>query len=285
MVEKIVTQNGNTITILTTKAVIELHEILSEHSELDQIQEKIYPRGVKDEIMLQSAVARQKVGFSKWLKYETIFKSSATLVFGLVKNHAFHNGNKRVSFLSLLFHLFHNDFVLKGDLDPNKLYKLFIAIAENKNPYEIHSIFGETLKKKDFRNVDEEDLLIYTIAKFIKSFSIQKNSQIKRFITLKDLKESLKLAGLEIEVKGNSIEIYKLSSMFLGFSAKKKNRKTYTISSNKNEVSYKVINSIRRDYGLTKVQGVDYTSFLNAKDFLDNEIKNYKTLIYRLAKV
>ena len=51
MVEKIVTQNGNTITILTTKAVIELHEILSEHSELDQIQEKIYPKGVKDEIM------------------------------------------------------------------------------------------------------------------------------------------------------------------------------------------------------------------------------------------
>ena len=285
MVEKIVTQNGNTITILTTKAVIELHEILSEHSELDQIQEKIYPKGVKDEIMLQSAVARQKVGFSKWLKYETIFKSSATLVFGLVKNHAFHNGNKRVSFLSLLYHLFHNDFVLKGDLDPNKLYKLLIAIAENKNPYEIHSIFGETLKKKDFGNVDEEDLLIYTIAKFIKSFSIQKNSQIKRFISLKDLKEILKLAGLEIEVKGNSIEIYKLSSSIFSFSAKKKNRKTYTISTNKNEVSYKIINSIRRDYGLTKVQGVDYTSFLNAKDFLDEEIKNYKTLIYRLAKV
>src|SRR5207249_1336251 len=61
--------------------------------------------GLKDIGLLQSAVGRQHVSFGGKAKWTNHFDICATLFFGLIKNHAFHDANKRTAFLTALFHL------------------------------------------------------------------------------------------------------------------------------------------------------------------------------------
>src|SRR6267142_4543836 len=60
---------------------------------------------VKDRRLLESAVGRQHVGTNGNLIYSTPELNAATLMFGLAKNHAFHDGNKRTALVAMLNHL------------------------------------------------------------------------------------------------------------------------------------------------------------------------------------
>ena len=62
--------------------------------------------GVKSFDLLSSAIARQHVEFAGIQKWEDCYHKMATLLFGLDKNHAFEDGNKRTALLSLsLIHI------------------------------------------------------------------------------------------------------------------------------------------------------------------------------------
>jgi|SRR5579872_1312890 len=58
------------------------------------------PRNVQ---LLQSAVSRQYVEYQGYRKWTDPFDVAATLFFGLVKNHPFHDANKRTALLTTLF--------------------------------------------------------------------------------------------------------------------------------------------------------------------------------------
>jgi death-on-curing protein len=60
------------------------------------------PRSVQ---LLQSAVSRQYVEYQGYRKWTDSFDIAATLFFGLVKNHPFHDANKRTALLTTLFQL------------------------------------------------------------------------------------------------------------------------------------------------------------------------------------
>ena len=61
--------------------------------------------GPKDLGLLSSACARQDVGFGEYEKWSTLEDKAATLLYGLVLNHPFHDANKRTGFLTTLFYL------------------------------------------------------------------------------------------------------------------------------------------------------------------------------------
>lgn len=61
--------------------------------------------GPRDINLLHSAMNRQFVGFGNRTKWETYSEIVATLFFGLIKDHPFHDANKRTALLSLLYHL------------------------------------------------------------------------------------------------------------------------------------------------------------------------------------
>ena len=65
--------------------------------------------GIRDEGLLESALARPR---NKWLydQSKSIFELAASYGFGLAKNHAFIDGNKRTALLSARAFLFRNGF-------------------------------------------------------------------------------------------------------------------------------------------------------------------------------
>lgn len=79
--------------------VLKAHYIVSDYfiSEGDQV---VY--GVKSFNLLSSAVSRQETEFGGVQKWSDEYHKMATLLYGITKNHAFEDGNKRTALLSLL---------------------------------------------------------------------------------------------------------------------------------------------------------------------------------------
>lgn len=80
--------------LLTKKQIIEMHELLIESSG--------GLKGVKDHALLDSAINNPFQTFMGEELYPTIQKKAASLCFGLINNHAFHDGNKRIGILAML---------------------------------------------------------------------------------------------------------------------------------------------------------------------------------------
>lgn len=62
----------------------------------------ISPAGIKDEGLLESAIQRPNTGIGNISKYVSRYDKLAALTHSLIKNHAFHNGNKRIGIFTLL---------------------------------------------------------------------------------------------------------------------------------------------------------------------------------------
>lgn len=71
--------------------------------------------------LLESAVARQFVGFGGELKYPSPIYNAATLTYGITSNHPFHNGNKRAALVAMLCHLDKNSLIVKADVTQEDL--------------------------------------------------------------------------------------------------------------------------------------------------------------------
>ena len=69
--------------------------------------------GLRDEGLLDSALERPR---QKW-RYEAadVFALAAAYAFGLVKNHAFVDGNKRIAFMAAYIFLSRNGYALATD--------------------------------------------------------------------------------------------------------------------------------------------------------------------------
>ncbi len=65
--------------------------------------------GVKDNSLLESALSRPKQSVFGKDAYETIYDKSSALFHSLVKNHSFHNANKRTALASLSMFLYINN--------------------------------------------------------------------------------------------------------------------------------------------------------------------------------
>ncbi|MFP5114136.1 type II toxin-antitoxin system death-on-curing family toxin [Bacillaceae bacterium C204] len=70
------------------------------------------PQGVKDKGLLSSAVNRPKQSAFGEEAYPTIYEKAAALFESLLKNHCFHNANKRTAFAGLYMFLRQNKYRL-----------------------------------------------------------------------------------------------------------------------------------------------------------------------------
>ena len=78
--------------------------------------------------LADSAVARPQAGFGDEEFYPTIEAKAASLLFGVARNHAFMDGNKRIAVLATLQFLNSNGFDL--DLTPvEEAFKTVIQVA------------------------------------------------------------------------------------------------------------------------------------------------------------
>ena len=122
------------VNLVTNNEVLRGYYLLADYFLENDKEEGIFI-GIKNISLLESAIGRQVVSFGesyKWTKLETI---AATLFFGLVKNHAFHDGNKRIALLMLIYILYKNGRVVNSSISDYR--ELAIRTAANElNQYK-----------------------------------------------------------------------------------------------------------------------------------------------------
>lgn len=94
----------------------------------------------KSSNLLESTIFRQVSGFGQKPRWTSIFDISATLFYGIIKNHCFHDANKRTAFLTLLYQLYKAGFC--PSVDERVIEDFTVEVAENglKNTHAISRI-------------------------------------------------------------------------------------------------------------------------------------------------
>jgi death-on-curing family protein len=231
--------------------------------------------GVKSFNLLSSAVARQCVEFFGIQKWDDCYHKMATLLFGIAKNHAFEDGNKRTALLSLLLYIDKEGLQLSYKQEVLEL--LLVRIASNElSMYERYNKYY----------TDKEDAEVNFIADLIKKYT-RKTSKRIYTITYEEFNRRLKKfdVWLANPTKGNYINVYRkkeIKKLFIF----KKNQEERILQIGfpgwKRQVNPKAIKSVLSAAGLTAENGVDSDVFFKDADPTYELIREYRNPLIRL---
>ncbi|MCD6498056.1 MAG: type II toxin-antitoxin system death-on-curing family toxin [Deltaproteobacteria bacterium] len=111
---------------LSVEDVIEIHELqLARYGGAD---------GLRDQGLLESALAQPQTSFGGTFVHEDLFAMAAAYLFHIVRNHAFVDGNKRTGLLSALVFLDINGISIEQGSEA--LYDLTMEVAQGKSDKE-----------------------------------------------------------------------------------------------------------------------------------------------------
>lgn len=85
---------------------------------------------IRDVKLLESAVNNPFQTFAGEDLYKTIFEKAAQLAFGLIKNHGFVDGNKRVAIHAMSVYLFINGY--DTNFSQDEIVEIGMGLAESK---------------------------------------------------------------------------------------------------------------------------------------------------------
>ena len=106
-------------------------QILLMHDQL--IEETGGSKGLKDEGMLESALAAPFQSFDGKDLFTSVYQKAARLGYGLASNHAFVDGNKRIGAHAMLVFLALNR--IRLDYTQEELSELFLGVAADEKGY------------------------------------------------------------------------------------------------------------------------------------------------------
>lgn len=96
----------------------------------NQIQNYGGSQGIRDEGLLESALAQPRQSFGGEYVHETIFEMAAAYGYHLCKNHPFVDGNKRIALVAMYTFLYVNGWKIIAD--KKALYAVVISLASGK---------------------------------------------------------------------------------------------------------------------------------------------------------
>lgn len=102
--------------------------ILSFHK--DQIETYGGSRGIRDQGLLQSALAQPAARFGGKYLHDGLFHMAAAYGFHICKNHPFFDGNKRTALVAMYTFLYVNGYRLKAD--KKSLFAVVMDLANSK---------------------------------------------------------------------------------------------------------------------------------------------------------
>ena len=111
---------------LTLDEVLALHRLAPEQSG--------GAAGVRDLAALESAVVQPYLAFGGQDLYPTLVEKASTLVFSLINNHPFMDGNKRAGHAAMETFLMLNGYELAADVDEQEA--VILAVAAGKTSRE-----------------------------------------------------------------------------------------------------------------------------------------------------
>lgn len=267
-----------------TKATVGLHDVLRAHFLIldffayENAGEGIGGIGPKSLDLLQSAVYRQFVSYDGRDKWPTPFEKAATLLFGIVKNHPFHDANKRTGFLTTLLFLEQigriprikqrefEDFVVEIADDQLDNYPRFRDLATKVEDPEVQ--FIADFLKRNTRDVDHKS---YTV-------------------TFHELSQILRRHGFDlVSPKGNYIDIARIERVDDGTARPHGSDRIETKLAQigfpgwKKQVNRGALKTVRDRTGLTPENGHDSKTFFQGADPVNALIDAYAKPLKRLA--
>ena len=108
------------------KDIIMLHDIL--------LKQHGGKPGIRDEGLLESAINNPFQTFNGADLYPIIQEKAASLCYGLINNHPFNDGNKRIGVLAMAMFLEYNGYILK--CNDSDLIFLGLGVASGKLQYD-----------------------------------------------------------------------------------------------------------------------------------------------------
>ncbi|MEH3116864.1 MAG: type II toxin-antitoxin system death-on-curing family toxin [Methylorubrum populi] len=110
--------------------ILRAHYVVVDFCLSERIGEGIGGVGPRSFDLLVSAVDRQSVSLGQQFKWPTNHEKIATLVYGIVKNHPFHDANKRTALLVLLYAFYY--FGMYVVADKSDLEDIIVYLADDK---------------------------------------------------------------------------------------------------------------------------------------------------------
>lgn len=237
--------------------------------------------GPKDTGLLMSAVSRQFVGFGGEQKWKTVPERAATLLFGLIQNHPFHDANKRTAYLSTVQYLYQNGLVI--EVSEKELEDMTVHVANNS--LSKFSRFRDLRKK-------ESDPEVRFLAHWLKT-NTRKIDRRQYLITYRELDKILKRydAWLEnphdnqIDVMRSEWVVKRRGTLFRKEQRVKETRRVCVLGFPgwKNQVGKGRLGHVRKELKLTPEHGVDSQSFFHDVDDMKILIELYEGALKRLA--
>jgi death-on-curing protein len=233
--------------------------------------------GPKSVHLLHSAVSRQTVGFGGRAKWTDLYGIAATLFFGLVKNHAFHDANKRTALLVALYHLQCHRRIVSV---PQKDFEV-LAVRVAENHLDLYPAF------RDFRKKDDSE--VNFISRFFRKGTREIDKREFR-ITYRQLAALLSRYGFRLaDWAQNRVDVVQDVEERHGFFGTKKRtiaRRVTTIGFRDwgTEVSLKDIREVRRATGLTTERGYDTAVLMQGLSPMEALISEYSAPLLRLSR-
>ncbi len=112
--------------LLTTDEIIELHSKI--------INRTGGSEGLRDINLLESAIYSAMASFAETESYPSVEEKAARLMFSLVNNHAFVDGNKRIGVFVMLMTLKLNNIEIK--YTQTELISLGLSTADGQTDYD-----------------------------------------------------------------------------------------------------------------------------------------------------
>ena len=203
--------------------------------------------------LLHSALSRQFVEFGGIRKWSDDLQIAATTLFGLIKNHPFHDGNKRTALLSVLC----------------LLQKQGRTASASKSKFDD---FVVTIAESGGRNDDND---IEKIARDLRRMT-RKLSNTRHTITYRQLNRLLQDFGFELrDARGNRIGVVRIKDgqeiYRVGFPGLSK------------QVAQGDLKAVRDACGLTTAEGFDSEVFFGGAETAQNLLREYALPLNKLA--
>lgn len=236
---------------LTCENVLDAHYLICNH--FLKLGEGLGGVGPKDFGLLSSAVSRQVASAFGSYIHTDFWDIAASLIFGLINDHPFHDANKRTAFLSSVFFMLENGFVPR------------VGIQE---------VEDFTVEIADFNSRNGRHMRIDEIAPRFKTLFRQTDNRISYIVTFNELQGLLNEHGCSLgNPNGNYINVYRGEARVaqIGFPGWTK------------QVSRNAIATVRKSTGLTAENGYDAQVFFKGEDPLRVLIGQYEEPLKRLA--
>lgn len=234
--------------------------------------------GPKSVDLFHSALYRPFVSLGGVEKWRTHFEKAATLIYGIICDHPFHDANKRTGLLTLLLYLDKNsrvpiigqkeleDFAV--DIADHKLdkYPRYRDLRKKKHPDPEVAFIADHLERKS-RKIDRTSYSITfrELDQVLRGFGYKLGNPSKNYIDLIRVQHRRKIFGWG---EKEPVDVKVLQIGFPGW---------------KNQVNVGAVKSVRAAAKLTPEYGIDSQAFYQGTDPVQALIAEYAKPLERLA--